>query len=125
MSINPRFYSTCVLSGTVQNLHLKCASSLLRAIPVASTQWCTFQTGFLALALLDAARLAFAGNKLPADLGCLGERCPERFLLSCGNQGMALALSDLGFHVGRIPLHSHPGSGTRYTDDERTCPCHS
>ena len=84
MQISSLFYSTCVLSGTVQNLHLKFASSVLRALPVASTQWCAFQTGLRALALLVAALLAFAGDKLPADLGCLGERCPKRFVHVAG-----------------------------------------
>ena len=67
-------------SGRVQNVHLKFATFNLRALPVASTQWCAFKRRLLALALFDATLLALAGDKLPADLGCLGKCCPERFI---------------------------------------------
>ena len=49
-------------------------SSVIRALPFASTQCCTFQLWFciLALALLCATLLAFAGhNLLEADFGSL------------------------------------------------------
>jgi len=42
------------------------------ATPVASTQWCAFQTDLLALALFHAALRAFARDELPTDLGCFG-----------------------------------------------------
>jgi len=44
-------------------------TTVLRALPIASTQWCAFQPGLLAFALFHAAILAFARYKLPADLG--------------------------------------------------------
>jgi len=53
----------------VQNFHLKHASSVLRALPVASTQWCAW-SGLLALTLFHAAFLAFARSKILVDLGC-------------------------------------------------------
>ncbi len=77
-------YMTLCTVWKARNLHLKFPSSVLTALPVASTQWCASQTGLLALAILDATLLAFAGDKLPADLGCLEEHCPERFVHAAG-----------------------------------------
>ena len=51
-------------------------SSVLRALPITFAEMCTFQVCLLALALLHAALLAFAGDELPANLGCLRECCP-------------------------------------------------
>lgn len=59
MQISSQFCSTRILFQTVQNLHLNFASSVLRALSVASTRWCALQNGFLSLALLDAALLGF------------------------------------------------------------------
>lgn len=98
MRIISLFYSTCVLSGIVQNLRLNFASALLRGLPIASTQLCAFQTCLLAFALLDAALQKFAGDKVPDDLACCGERCPNRFVqaacLDCSNpRRLVMAMS--------------------------------
>ena len=86
MWISSLFYSTCLLSWTVWNLHLKFVSSVLWALPIVSPQWCAFQTDLLEL--FDAALLVFVWNKLLADLWC----CPERFVHIAG-----LALTSAGW----------------------------
>ena len=72
-------YSNCVPTGKVRNL---LASSVPRELLVASSQWYKFRTDFLEFVLLDAALLAFFGNKLTADIGCLRDRYPTRFIQS-------------------------------------------
>jgi len=61
-----------------QSLRIKDATSVLRALPIASTERCAFQCGLVAFAPFHAAFLAVARNELPADLGCLGYSCPQR-----------------------------------------------
>ena len=70
--------------GTVHIFHLHFSSSFLRTLPITSTQWCAIQPGLLALTLFDAALLAFVGDQLLADFGCLGKCCPERFIHVAG-----------------------------------------
>jgi len=73
MQISLLFCIPCTLYGKVQNLRLKCASSVLRASPHCKHTVGAFQPGIFALALFHAALLAFArDNKLSTDLGCFG-----------------------------------------------------
>ena len=57
MQMSLLFYSPCTLYGKLQNLCLKCVSSVLRASPHCKHTVGAFQPGILALALFHAALL--------------------------------------------------------------------